>query len=89
MIGLITDLDEIANKFNTYFINIGHSLSEQVHATRSSNEYLNNRTNTVFNFTEVDEECIDSIIKNMKSKTSTTQATIIYQISSLKVLKMF
>ena len=64
---IITDLDEIANKFNTYFINIGHSLSEQIHATRSSDEYLSNRKNTIFNFTEVTEECIDSIIKNMKS----------------------
>ena len=68
---IITDLDEIANKFNTYFINIGHSLSEQIHATRSSDEYLNNRTNTVFNFTEISEECIASIIKNMKSKSRT------------------
>ena len=68
---IITDLDEIVNKFNTYFINIGHSLSEQIHATRSSDEYLGNRTNTICNFTEVTEECIDSIIKNMKSKSST------------------
>ena len=67
---------EIANKFNTYFINIGHSLSEQIHATRSSDEYLNNRTNTVFNFTEVSEECIASIIKNMKSKSSTSYHNI-------------
>ena len=68
---IITDLDEIANKFNTYFINIGHSLSKQIHATRSSDEHLKKRTNTVFNFTEVCEECIDSIIKKMKSKSST------------------
>ena len=68
---IITDLDKIANKFNTNFIIIGHSLSEQIHATRSSDEYLSNRTNTIFNFTEVNEECIDSIIKNMKSKSST------------------
>ena len=68
---IITDLDEIANKFNTYFINIGHSLSEQIHETRSSDEYLNKRINTVFNFTEVSEEYIDSIINNMKSKSST------------------
>ena len=46
-------------------------MSDQIHATRSSDEYLNNRTNTVFIFTEVSEECIDSIIKNMKSKSST------------------
>ena len=68
---IITDLDENANKFNTYFINIGHSLSEQIHATRSSDEYLSNRTNTMFNFIEVSEEFIDVIIKNMKSKSST------------------
>ena len=53
------------------FINIGHSLSEQIHATRSSDEYLSNRTNTIFNFTEVNEECIDRIINKMKSKSST------------------
>ena len=68
---MITDLDEIANKFITFFINIGHSLSEQIHATRSSDEYLSNRAKTIFNFTEVTEECIDSIIKNMKSNSST------------------
>ena len=33
---IITDPEEIANKFNTYFINIGPSLSEQIHATCSS-----------------------------------------------------
>ena len=46
-------------------------MSEQIHATRSSDEYLSNRTNTIFNFTEINEESIDSIIKNMKSKSST------------------
>ena len=79
---IVTDLDEIANKFNTYFINIVHSLSEQIHATRSSDEYLIKRTNTVFNFSEVSEECIDSIIKNMKSKSSTG-----YDNISIKLIK--
>ena len=46
-------------------------MSEQTHATRSSDECLSKRTNTIFNFTEVNEECIDSIIKNMKSQSST------------------
>ena len=44
---------------------------EQIHGTRFSDEYLSNRTNTIFNFTAVNEECIDNIIKNMKSKSST------------------
>ena len=34
--GTITDPDGMANQFNKYFINIGHSLSEQIHVTRSS-----------------------------------------------------
>ena len=84
---IITDLDEIANKFNTYFINIGQSLSEQIHVTRSSDEYLSNRTNTIFNFAEVTEECIDSIIKNMKSKSSTGYDNISNKL--VIVLKMF
>ena len=46
-------------------------MSEQIHTTRSRDEYLIKRTNTVFNFTEVSEECIASIVKNMKSKSST------------------
>ena len=46
-------------------------MSEQIHATRSSGDYLSKRTNTIFHFKEVNEECIDSIIKNMKSKSST------------------
>ena len=46
-------------------------MSEQIHTTRSSDEYLSIRTNTMFNFTKSNEECIDSIIKNMKLKSST------------------
>ena len=84
---IITDLDEITNKFNTYFTNIGHSLSEQIHATRSSDEYLSNRTSTFFNVIEVNEECIDSIIKNMKSKSCTSYDNISNKL--VKVLKMF
>ena len=38
---------------------------------RSSHEYLGDRANTNFTFTAVNEECIDTIVKNMKSKSST------------------
>ena len=67
---IITDLDEIANKFNTYFINIGHSLSEQIHATRSSDEYLSNRpiSQTVFMLSiainRAEHACATVIIKH-------------------------
>ena len=36
----ITDLDEIATEFNKYFINIGRSLSDQIHSIHSSLDYL-------------------------------------------------
>ena len=42
-----------------------------MHATRPSDEYLNNWTNTVFDMTEVSEECIDFIIKNIKPTSCT------------------
>ena len=67
----ITDMNEIANEFNRYFISIGHSLSEKIQSVHSSKEYLGQKANTVFKFTVVNEECIDKIIKKLKSKSST------------------
>ena len=63
----LTNPDEIANEFNAYFINIGRSLSDQIQSQRSSHEYLGDRANTNFTFTAANEECIDTIDKNMKS----------------------
>ena len=39
------------------------------------------KTNTIFNFTEVNEECIDSILKKMKSKSSTGYDNISNKLS--------
>ena len=36
----ITNMDEIVKEFNTYFINIGRTLSDQIHSTHSSLDYL-------------------------------------------------
>ena len=66
-----TDMNEIANEFNRYFISIGHSLSEKIQSVHSSEEYLGQRANTVSKFTVVNEECIDKIIKKIKLKYST------------------
>ena len=68
----LTNPHEIANEFNAYFINIGRSLSDQIQSQlRSSHEYLGDKANTNFTFTAVNEECIDTIVKNMKSNSST------------------
>ena len=66
----LTNMDKIANKFNKYFINIGRLLSEQVISEHSSDEYLNNKTELVFNFTPITEDYIANVICNLKNKSS-------------------
>ena len=68
---VITDMNEIANEFNRYFISIGQSLSEKIQSVHSSEEYLGQKANSVFKFTAVNEDCIDKIVKKLKSKSST------------------
>ena len=66
----VTNPDEIANKFNEYFVNIGQLLSEQLTSPHTSEEYLGDKSNVLFRFTPVNEDCISNIIKNLKSKSS-------------------
>ena len=66
----LTNKDEIANEFNKYFINIGRLLSEQTTSGHSSDEYLNDKTELVFNFTPVTEDYIANVISNLKNKSS-------------------
>ena len=68
---VITDMNVFANEFNRYYISIGHSLSEKIQSVHSSEEYLGQKGNPVFKFTAVNEDCIDTIIKKLKSKSST------------------
>ena len=68
---VITDMTDRANEFNRYFISIGHTLSEQIQPVHSCEEYLGHKADSVFKFSEVNEDCIDKIIKNLKSKSST------------------
>ena len=37
---MVTDSDEIANKFNNYFVNIGRLLSERITSPRTNEEYI-------------------------------------------------
>ena len=76
----ITDMNEIANEFNIYFISIGHSLSEKNQSIHSSEEYLGQKSNTVFKFTVVNEECIDKTIKKLKSKSNTGYDNILNKL---------
>ena len=69
---IITDLDDIANAFNAYFVSIGRSLSDQIHSEASSQDYLleHNKPNVNFNFIPVNEIYIDNIINKLKNKSS-------------------
>ena len=63
---VITDMTDIANEFNRYFISIGHTLSEQIQSVHSCEKYLGHKADSVFKFSEVNEDCIHKIIKNLK-----------------------
>ena len=69
---IITDLDDIANAFNAYFVSIGRSLSDQIHSEASNQDYLleHNTPNVNFNFIPVNETYIDNIINKLKNKSS-------------------
>ena len=68
----ITDLDEIANEFNAYFVGIGRLHSEQIHPDSSSQDYLlqRNKPNMNFNFVQVNEVYIDNVVNKLKNKSS-------------------
>ena len=69
---VVTALDEIANEFNVYFINIGRSLSDQIQSEASSQDYLlqHNKPNMTFNFVPVNEVYINNVINKPKNKSS-------------------
>ena len=65
---MITNLDEIANEFNKYFVNIGRSLNDRIQAVTTSDDYLlqHNKPETTFNFVSVNEVYIDNVINKLK-----------------------
>ena len=57
-------MTDIANEFNKYFISIGHTLSEQIQSVHSCEEYLGHTADSVFKFSEVNE---DKLIKHARA----------------------
>jgi len=68
----ITDKQEIANKFNMFFTNVGPNLANDIKCpeNKSFKDYLNKKYIKQFKFIEIDKENLTKIIKEMKSKTS-------------------
>ena len=67
-----THKKDIANKFNTYFTEIGSKLSSQIEPpiNKSYKIYLNKVCNNFFKFQNVDEETIANIIDKFSPKNS-------------------
>lgn len=68
----ITDKEDIANKFNNYFTNIGQTIAQGIKYKGNKNYsyYLNKNVNSVFTFQSVDEETIRKTINNLPTKNS-------------------
>ena len=68
----ITNKLEIVNTFNHFFTNIGANLAKRINYTghKTFRDYLEEKTNNSFAFTNVDENDVISIINNLQSKNS-------------------
>ena len=75
---MVTNLDEIANEFNKYFVNIGRSLNDRIQSVTTSDDYLlqHNKPETTFSFVSVNEVYIDNVINKLKNKSSYGYDTI-------------
>ena len=74
---LINDLPEsdpevIANKFNTYFTEIGPKLADSITPpnNKSFKDYLLTPVTSEFSFKPVSVDCVSKVIDNLKSKSS-------------------
>ena len=69
----VTNQQDISNKFNSFFSNIGLDLSSKIQIDDDSlryTDYLKNPTELRFNFDFITEVEILAIINNLKNKTS-------------------
>ena len=70
---IITDKQNIANHFNSYFTNIGHNMARYITNTDDSNfsHHLKGKLDTNFAFSNVNGGEIIKIINNLPSKSNT------------------
>ena len=68
----ITDRQEIADRFNNFFTNIGPKLSNAIPSSgnQSYKNYLSKNINSVFEFHTIDSQSITDVIKDMTPKSS-------------------
>ena len=67
---IIDNPQDIANAFNTYFINIGPSIAEQIHSMGSHKTYLKASHSFTLTQANIDEGYVASLIDRLKNKES-------------------
>ena len=69
---IITDKLDIANRFNSFYADIGPQLAQKIIApqNKSFKNYLTTKHNVHFQFHNVNESTVKEIISKLKSKTS-------------------
>ena len=80
----VYDKKEIANKFNSYFTNIGPKLAHDIHDVNGKHfeNFLTNKPDCELHFDQISVSDVNKIIDNLSSKTSCGIDDI-----SLKLLK--
>ena len=84
---VITDMNEVANEFNRYFISIGQSLSEKIQSVHSSEEYLGQKANSVLNLQLLMRTVLIKLLRNLNQNLA--QAMTTFQIYSLNMPELF
>ena len=66
----ITDNINIANKFNTFFTNVGQKIAKDIQYDGNKNYsyYLNKQINSTFTFKNIDEIIVKKTINNLPKK---------------------
>ena len=69
---MITDKENIANKFNVFFTNIGEKIAKGINydGNKTYGHYLNKDIHSSFTFMNIDEDAINKIIYNLPPKSS-------------------
>ena len=67
---IIDNPQDIANAFNTYFINIGPSIAEQIHSRGSHKTYLKASHSSTLTLANIDKGYVASLINRLKNKES-------------------
>ena len=67
---IIQDPTELANSFNSYFIDIGSNLADQISSEETFDSYLNEDFHPNFKFNQIDEMKVSMVIKRLRNKFS-------------------